>query len=258
MKRLYYHVYLTDDYGSWAYPVIEQLKTMEDYGLLSSFDDITISCVSQKDQRIDSFVRLLSNLKVNAKVIVFNNTHKSDGNMLNGINNNNTITENAMMQRIFKDCLEENFQFLYIHTKGITSVDKHLKNGDAGTFINYYYWRKFLEWGVIERWRECVRLLENYDIVGVNYFKEPSPHFSGNFWWANSSYIKTLPDPATTEWWKDLQSRTTDQWLKTAPDRFRDEMWPCSNSESKIASLKNLSKLTNLSVEFLPRKNYVG
>lgn len=259
MKKLYYHVYLTDDYGAWAYPVIEQIKMMEDYNLLSSFDNVTVTCISQRDERVDSFVQLLGSLKVSAKVVIYNNSHKNDDNMLNGINSNNTITENVMMQTIYKDCQnEDDFQFLYIHTKGITSVDKHLKNGDAKTFINYYYWRKFLEWAVIERWQECVRLLDNYDIVGVNYFKEPSPHFSGNFWWANSSYVKSLPDPATTKWWKDLQSRTTDQWLKTAPDRFRDEMWPCSKSDVRVASLKNLPKVTNLSAEFLPRKDYVG
>ena len=32
-----------------------------------------------------------------------------------------------------------------------------------------------------------------YDVCGVDWRTDPVPHFSGNFWWANSDYLKTLP-----------------------------------------------------------------
>lgn len=257
-KKLYYHVYLTDEYGSWAYPLMEQVKLMEDHGLLSALDDITITCISQNDQRIETFINLLNVLNVKAKVAVYENSHANDSSMLSGINGHTTITENVMMQLLYNEAKTEDFQMLYLHTKGITSIDNHLKKNNPNQFATYYYWRKFLEWGVIERWHEAVRLLERFDMVGVNYYDNPSPHFSGNFWWANSSYIRTLPDPSTLEWWKELQNNTTDSWLKTASDRFRDEMWHCSNPNVKVCSLKNIPNDRNPSAHRLPRKDYVG
>lgn len=254
-KVLFYHIYLTDDYASWAYMFMEQFKMLEDTGLLNTLDEVQVICISQQDKRINTFLDLCSTFR-NMSVCVYNNSHADDKSMLTGINTSKTITENVTMQKIWNYCQKQDFHVLYLHAKGITSVDNHLKNGNVNVFKNYYYWRKFLEWGVIERWNECVELLNRYDAVGVNYFDSPAPHYSGNFWWANSSYIRTLPDPSTIEWWKDLQQRTTDSWLKTAPDRFRDEMWLCSNPNGKTISLKNLDEVTNLSVKLIKRKEY--
>lgn len=48
----------------------------------------------------------------------------------------------------------------------------------------------------IYRWEETVQLLEkNHSIACVNWKLEPSPHCEGNFWWAKSDYIRTLPYP---------------------------------------------------------------
>jgi hypothetical protein len=44
----------------------------------------------------------------------------------------------------------------------------------------------------ITRYKDCVKLLGEYDTVGVNLQSNPLWHYSGNFWWANSSYIKQL------------------------------------------------------------------
>jgi hypothetical protein len=257
-KKLYYHVYLTDDYGSWSHMIIDQIKLLEDHGLLKEFNqgDITITCITQNDQRTDIFLRLINDLGLKGNIYLHQNSHSNDGRMLSDINSSTTITENVMMQKIYEDSLKEDFQLLYIHTKGITSVDNHLKKGNIRTFINYYHWRKFLEWGVIERWRDAVDLLRSNDIVGVNYFDQPARHFSGGFWWANSSYIRTLPNPATLDWWRDLQSKASDPWLRTTSDRFRDEMWPCYGKDAKIASIKNLNSITNLSNCCIKRADY--
>lgn len=257
-KYLYYHVYLSDEYSTWVYPFMEQMKMMEDHHLLSSFDDITITCVSQQDERTKIFADLCMSFALpNAKLIVFKNNHSNDGVMLSGINNSETITENVILQRIWNDSQNDDFTALYLHTKGITSVDNHLKKRNIDTFKNYYYWRQFLNWGVIENWERCVESLNTHDVAGVNYFDEPCPHFSGNFWWSNSSYLRRLPDPSTIDWWKNLQSKTRDSWLRTAPDRFRDEMWVCSDSNAKVYSVKNLDTVTNLSAKLIKRKEYV-
>ena len=254
-KILYYHIYLTDDYATWAYPFMEQFKLMEDFGLLSAFDEVNVTCIGQNDQRLGIFDKLCNSFRP-TNIIFYKNSHDNDNSMLQNINGQKTLTENLTMCKIWNDSQAEDFQMLYLHSKGITSVDNHLKAGNIDVFKNYLYWRQFLNWGVIERWPECIRLLDKSDMVGVNYLNTPEPHYSGNFWWANSSHIRKLPDPSTTDWWHKLKQETKDNWLRTAPDRFRDEMWPCNVNGAKIMTLKKLDEGTNLSVKLIKRNQY--
>lgn len=219
---------------------MEQFKLLEDVGLLHDFDDVKVTAIANDKKHIENFISVLSTFR-NIELSVYMNEPEA---------------ENVMMRKMWKDSQTDNFEMLYLHSKGITSVENHLQTGNGHTFKNYYYWRHFLNWGVIEKWKECVESLDTYDVAGVNYFDEPAPHFSGNFWWANSSYIKTLPDPSTKDWWYQLKAETKDNWLKTAPDRFRDEMWTCSNKDCKVFSVKNLDRVTNLSAQLIRRNEY--
>jgi hypothetical protein len=77
-------------------------------------------------------------------------------------------------------------RFLYIHTKGVS--EKHADNQ------NVYWWRTWMEYNLINKYKYCLEKLGEYDIVGVGYTtKMIGPHFSGNFWWTKGSYFKTLP-----------------------------------------------------------------
>jgi len=76
-------------------------------------------------------------------------------------------------------------KYWYIHTKGIS----HYK---TSIYKNVNDWRLYMEYFVIKGWRRCVMDLDRYDIAGVNYLTIPSSHYSGNFWWARSSYIQTI------------------------------------------------------------------
>jgi hypothetical protein len=239
-KILYYHIFL-NDYSTWGHIFMEQFKLLEDVGLLHQFETVKVTAIADDEDKLRSFMQLISTFR-KVELDVFMNSPDA---------------ENVMSRKMWQDSQEEDFYMLYLHSKGITSVENHLKNGDPQVFKNYYYWRHFLNWGVVEKWKDCVvELLTGHDLAGVNYFNEPAPHFSGNFWWAKSSYIRTLPDPSTIEWWYELQKNTKDPWLRTAHKRFRDENWVCSNPEAKISSMKNLDKVTNLSVELIPREAY--
>jgi hypothetical protein len=101
---------------------------------------------------------------------------------------NQNEMEFPSIQRIkyFADNISKKIKILYIHTKGVTNKD------------HSYEWRKYLEYFLIEKNSLCLNALENYKCVGVNhqYYYDESKyrnHFSGNFWWATSDYIKTLP-----------------------------------------------------------------
>lgn len=86
----------------------------------------------------------------------------------------------------FSDKLDCNVKILYIHVKGVLQKP------------HSYEWRKYLEYFLIEKHDICLKHLNTYYCVGVNqqyYFDDVDKfrnHFSGNFWWTNSYYIKKL------------------------------------------------------------------
>lgn len=73
---------------------------------------------------------------------------------------------------------------LYLHTKGITY--------QKGTNLNIEHWRQMMMYYMIEQYETCNDKLLEYDTVGCNCLDLPLKHYSGNFWWANASYINTL------------------------------------------------------------------
>jgi hypothetical protein len=83
----------------------------------------------------------------------------------------------------FSESTEQNFKILYIHTKGVTTPD-NLCIDD---------WRQYMTYFNVNQYRKCFDMLDEYDSCGVDLVSEPALHYSGNFWWANSSYIKRLP-----------------------------------------------------------------
>lgn len=95
--------------------------------------------------------------------------------------------------------LVSNSKFWYIHTKGASRPNEK----------NVYYWRKYMEYFVIEKYRDCVVALDKYDVCGTDWFESNPDRFAkcwglkkkfvnslfiGNFWWAKSDYIRKI-DP---------------------------------------------------------------
>ena len=90
------------------------------------------------------------------------------------------------------------YKVLYFHTKGVSK----------GT-LTVNAWRLMMEYFVIDKWRECVEKLNEYDCVGSNLSPvgetlwsngsitkpvEGTYNFTGTFWWANAKHIQTLND----------------------------------------------------------------
>jgi GR25 family glycosyltransferase involved in LPS biosynthesis len=114
---------------------------------------------------------------------------------------NTQLYENPTINLI-KDFSEKNpnSYILYIHTKGVRYNPNDNKEND---------WIDYMLYFLVEQHKLCISILDNnYDTVGCNYnrdidgtvdgwilndpLKHPS-HYSGNFWWVNSNYSKTLP-----------------------------------------------------------------
>jgi hypothetical protein len=92
-----------------------------------------------------------------------------------------------------------NTKILYLHTKGITYV------GVLG-YENVLDWINYMLHFLCTKSGDCLKLLDTHDTAGCNFSEGPKPHFSGNFWWANSSHLKKLDtglltDKMSAEWW---------------------------------------------------------
>lgn len=85
---------------------------------------------------------------------------------------------------------------LYMHAKGVSRV---------GVKNNVWGWRKMLEYFLVENHEVCLREMGDADTLGGNLCicnrssiescSRPGHgmHYSGNFWWAKTRHIRTLP-----------------------------------------------------------------
>lgn len=106
----------------------------------------------------------------------------------------------------------------------------HLKGAGRPGYAEVQDWRRLMEFFIIDNYQHCVKWLNrDYNVVGCNWTPVSwiKPHFSGNFWWAESEYIKTLPplpDP------KDCHAGKVSAFTKQLYDgierfRFDHECW---------------------------------
>jgi hypothetical protein len=87
---------------------------------------------------------------------------------------------------IYKFSFENhNTKILYLHTKGIR-YDK----SENIRIQNIKDWIDCMLYFLIQKKERCLELLDNYDAVGINYFRDTNPHYSGNFWWTTSENIR--------------------------------------------------------------------
>jgi len=95
-------------------------------------------------------------------------------------------------------------RILYFHSKGISHPTKNQDD-----------WRMMMQHFIIVKWREAVALLDNHDVVGVNWRTFPVAHSSGNYWWANASYLQRL-DPSFLN---DHDRMSQEFWIGSAEGR---------------------------------------
>jgi hypothetical protein len=93
------------------------------------------------------------------------------------------LYEFKLMEILYKDSMIEDFDVLYIHSKGV----KH--NGLSKPVTS---WVQYLIYFNITLHEKCLYYLEKHSTVGVNLSNCNNIHYSGNFWWSKSEHIKTL------------------------------------------------------------------
>jgi len=208
-NKLFYHFYIPNNPSHWNMLLYEQLDCIEG-SFLPEQCEIEI-CVSSNEINYEI-------LKKNIKSYSFLKSSWVD----TSIKKNKNHYEGSTLLKLYD---ESNFydNVAYIHSKSVTSLSKQVNR-----------WRKTLEYGVIEKWKDNIKALENgYDVSGI-IWDFTSHHFSGNFWWAKSKYIKTLPRPISDKWEVHLLP-PQENW----DSRLRYEGWIGINNPKANVVYKN-------------------
>ena len=114
-----------------------------------------------------------------------------------------------------------NCYILYLHTKGISYSNEDEKVND---------WINYMLYFLVTQHKLCISVLDNnYDTVGCNYSNDldkecfkythpfPPPHYNGNFWWANTNYLRSLPNLSMDQ----IERNAPEFWLfKNNPSFF--------------------------------------
>tara|TARA_B100000902_G_scaffold399995_1_gene474374 strand:+ start:5990 stop:6856 length:867 start_codon:yes stop_codon:yes gene_type:complete len=144
-------------------------------------------------EKLDAF-SIISELRVcilgSKKVIddnIWNYHHKIK---IHATDPNPKLYERFTLDRLREDSKKESFDVFYMHSKGITRATtiakktKHLND--------------WIDQMMKSCWIDYAKVLfnlQNYDAVGVLLTNNTiGAHFSGNFWWSKSDYLKDKGD----------------------------------------------------------------
>lgn len=166
-----YHV---ATFPGWEPLVIEQCSRLRDSGLCDATDRILVGVVGEF-----AVARRVIREQLGEKAEIH------DGGSLSAY-------EFPTLELLHQAAKTEDFLGWYIHTKGVSS-------GSEGAAIH----RRQMESVVLDNFRACREVLREHDACGAEWrltgFDEPHPHFGGNFFWARSDYLASLPSPLTLD-----------------------------------------------------------
>jgi hypothetical protein len=95
-------------------------------------------------------------------------------------------------------------RIFYLHSKGISHATPNQDD-----------WRMMMQHFMVVKWKEAVQLLDDNDVVGVNWRTYPVPHSSGNYWWANASFLLQLDEAFLT----DDDRMSQEFWIGSVPGK---------------------------------------
>lgn len=167
---IFFHVYLKSGY---THILLDKFKKFQKAGLYEKTNKIYLTLFGDDIGLHSEFLTELKEVYPKIEYVVITNQEFK----------NEPDTLNFMIKKASE--YEKNTPMLYLHTKGVSYANPYIKkNIDA--------WVRYLDLYVIKEWEKCVKSLEENDAAGGFYVENPK-HFQGNFWWANSDYLKGLP-----------------------------------------------------------------
>lgn len=164
---IFYHTYLVNDYKNL---VQDQLAKVFASGL---YEECTEFYIGINHNNLDDAYWLTHLVSPYSKIRCY----------VHGENQE----ENGTLKLISDIVQNRDCHVAYFHTKAITNLN-----------YSTQCWRRMLDHFTISKWRDSKALLNEYDAVGAMFRQHPAPHFSGNYWWANSNYIHKLDNTFIT------------------------------------------------------------
>ena len=204
--------------------------TLENYSTEVLDDMIAKIETSELFSRLDYIIINNIGIKLNKRKYAYNKKIKIVNHDLN-----TQLFEIDTLKLIHKFSeLFSDINVLYMHTKGI-SYQK-----DTPLFKNVKDWKDTMMYFLIDKFENCLQALKYNDSVGINFspesmYSKTTPHWSGNFWWSKTTYIKDL----------SIDS------LKVKHDA---EWWILSNKDAKYVEVFNTQ--TNHYLNDYPVSNY--
>jgi len=186
-------------------------------GLIDALDAVFITNVGIPIEET-KYANACSNAKNNGKYSLTNYSE------------NERLYENPTLNKLkqFSETNKDSY-VLYLHTKGNSYSTARQEITD---------WTNMMLHFLVETHEDCFHALDGvHDTVGCNYNASPAPHYSGNFWWAKTNHIATLP--ALNE---------------NVPDKMAPEFWLFQNNHT--ACTLHSSDINHYH-EAYPRRRYV-
>lgn len=171
---IYYHLYCVNhSFELFA----DALKRIINSGLYKKTSNIYCNLVGDKKK---DFSELLLNQFQEVKKITFTTHTDATG-------------EGCTLDLIHKNSQNKrNSKILYMHSKGASYDNERRKTNPMCTTEIAKQWTNRMHEYLIDRHEICLQNLDQKETDGIDFQSKPLPHYSGNFWWANSNYIKTL------------------------------------------------------------------
>lgn len=192
--KLYYHFFIPPDHraGGWTWWIDQQLGMMKRCGL-SNIAEINMGITMPRYWTemfgIEIFTHSVPNpINFEAKVREYINLRYPFVNIrdVRDVYEIN-IYEGQTISMLYHDAKnsDKDYDICYVQNKGaVSGFTPHVAN-----------WRDLLNHYIINEWHNCVKHLQDNDLVGVSDRNCNNIMLSGNFWWSKSKYIKRLPEP---------------------------------------------------------------
>lgn len=149
----------------------EQINELINSGLYNECDTVYYGCNCKNcDTFLDNHLQQYEKFK-KMKLAICPNTNTYEN-----------MTINSMID--FAKKSKHIFYGLYLHTKGTSAVSPTQNN-----------WRQFMMYYLVTNYKLCIDVMNRgYYTCGVNYLRglDLKRHYSGNFFWFNSNYLKKL------------------------------------------------------------------
>ena len=209
---IYYHILMVNE---WERIVKDQLRLIYNSGLYDEVETIKIGALGMGISKLKEIISVYPKCEI--------------------VRHNVDITKYEFwtLRIAHEDAKSEKpFYGLYLHTKGVS-----YPNHPGGK-----YWRDYMGYYNVVKWKEAVKQLrKGFDTCGVKLTAGRFPlHYSGNFFWFKSSYLKRLKDPCSCN----------------IKDRFEAEFWSCTG-DPKAATLCQDFVDYNTKGSFYKGENYV-